>query len=218
MGKQWKQCQTLFFWAPKSLQMVTAAMKLKDTYSLEEKLCQPRQRVKQQRHDFANKGPSSRGYGFSSGHVWMWELDHKESWALKNWCFWTVMLEKTLESPLDCKEIQPVHPKGSQSWIFVGRTDAEAETPILWPLDVKNWFIWKAPDAGKDWRQEEKGMPEDEMVGWHHRLNGHEFEQTPGDNEGQGSLACCSYKESDMAGWLNWTAFLDSASNQLPDF
>ena len=114
--------------------------------------------------------------GFSSSHVWMWKLDCKESWAPKNWCFWTVVLEKTPESPLDCKEIQPVHPKGNQPWIFTGRTDAEAETPILWPPDVKNWLIWKDPDAGKDWGQDEKGMTEDEMVGWHHWLNGHEFE------------------------------------------
>ena len=113
---------------------------------------------------------------FSSSHVWMWELDYKESWALKNWSFWTVVLEKTLESPLDCKEIQPVHPKGNQSWIFIGRTDVEAKTPILWLPDVKSWLIWKDPDAGKNWRQEEKGTTEDEMVGWHHRLNGHEFE------------------------------------------
>ena len=120
-------------------------------------------------------GPSSQGYGFPSGHVWMWELDCKESWAPKNWCFWTVVLEKTLESPLDCKEIQPVHPKGDQSWIFIGRTDFEAETPILWPPDVKCWLIWKDLDAGKDWGQGEKGMTEDEMVGWHHRINGHGF-------------------------------------------
>ena len=108
---------------------------------------------------------SSQGYGFSSGHVWMWELDYKESWAQKNWCFWTVVLEKTLESPLDCKEIQPVHPRGDQSWMFIGRTDVEAKTPILWPPDVKSWLIWKDPDAGKDWGQEEKGMKEDEMDG-----------------------------------------------------
>ena len=126
--------------------------------------------LKKQRHYFVNKGPSSQGYGFSSSHVWVWELDYKESWALKNWCFWTVVLEKTLESPLDSKEIQPVHPKGNQSWIFIGRTDVEAETPILWPADTKNWLIWKDPDAGKDWGQEEKGMTEDEMVGWHHQL------------------------------------------------
>ena len=138
------------------------------------------------------KGPSSQSYGFSSSHVWMWELDYKESWAPKHWCLWTVVLEKTLESPLDCKEVQPVHPKGNQSWIFIGRTDAVAETPIIWPPDVKNWLIWKDPDAGKDWRSEEKGSTEDEIVGWHHRLNGHEFEQAPGDGEGQGSLACCS--------------------------
>ena len=117
----------------------------------------------------------SQSYGFSSSHLWMCELDYKESWASKNWCFWTVVLEKTLESPLDCKVIQPVHPKGNQSWILIGRTDAEAETPILWPPDVKNWLIWKDPNAGKDWRQE-KGTTEDEMVEWHHRLNGHEFE------------------------------------------
>ena len=118
---------------------------------------QPRQHIKKQRHYYANKGPSSQGYGFSSTHVWMWELDYKKSWELKNWRFWTVVLEKTLESPLDSKEIQPVHPKGKQSWIFIGRTDAEAETPILWPPDVKSWLIWKDPGVGKDWRQEEKG-------------------------------------------------------------
>ena len=113
------------------------------------------------------QSPSSQSYGFSSSHVWMWELDCKESGAPKNWCFWTVVLEKTLESPLDCKEIKPVNPKGNPSWIFIGRTDAKAETPILWPADVKNWLIWKFPDAGKDWRWEKKGLTEDEMVGWH---------------------------------------------------
>ena len=119
------------------------------------------------------KGLSSQNYGFSSSYVCTWELDYKESSLLKNWCFWTVVLEKTLESPLDCKKIQPVHPKGNQSWIFIGRTDAEVETPILWPPDAKNWLIWKDPDAGKDWRWEEKGTTEDEIVGWHHQLNGH---------------------------------------------
>ena len=118
---------------------------------------------------------SSQGYGFSSSHVWIWELDYKESWAPKNWCFWTVVLEKTPESPLDCKEIQLVHPKGGQSRVFIGRTDAEAETLILWPPDAKSWHTGKDPDAGKDWGQEEKGLTEDEMVGWHHRLNGREF-------------------------------------------
>ena len=123
-----------------------------------------------------NKDPSSQSYGFSSSHVWMWELDYKQNRAPKNWCFWTVVLEMTLESPLDSKEIQPVRPKGNQSWIFIGRTDAEAETPILWPPDEKNWLIWKDPDAGKDCRQVEKGTTEDEMIGWHHQLNRHEFE------------------------------------------
>jgi len=140
--------------------------------------------------------------------VVMCEMDHKESWVPKNWCFWTVVLEKTLESPLDSKEIQPVHPKGDQSWIFIERTDAEVETPILWPPEVKNWLLGKDPDAEKDWRQEEKGMTEDEMVGWHHRLNGHEFEQAPGAGDEQESLACCSpwsCKESDTTEWLNWT-------------
>ena len=132
--------------------------------------------IKKQRHYFANKDPSSQSYGFSSGHWWMWELNCEESWAPKNLCIWTVLLEMTLESPLDSKETQTVHPKGNQSWIFIGRTDAEAETPILWPPDIKNWFIGKDPDPGKDWRQEEKGMTEDEMVGWHHWLNGLEFE------------------------------------------
>ena len=140
-------------------------MKLKDAYSLKESYDQPRQR-KKQRHYFVNEGPSSQGYGFSCGHVWMWELDYKESWAPKNWCFWTVVLEKTLESPLDCKEILLVHPKGNQSWIFIGRIDVEAETPILWPPDAKNWLIWKDPYAGKGWEgEEEKGTTEDEMVG-----------------------------------------------------
>ena len=130
----------------------------------------------------------------------MRELNGKESWAPKNWCFWTLVLEKTLESPLDCKEIQPVHSKGDQPWIFIGKTDAEAVTPILWPPDVKKWLIGKDPDAGKDWRQEEKGMTEDKMVGWHHWLDGHEFEQAPGVGDGQGSLECCSpwgHKEQD---------------------
>jgi len=137
---------------------------------------QPRQHIKKQRHHFTNKGPSSQSYGFSSSHVWMSELDHKESWAPKNWCFWTVVLGKTLESPLDCTEIQPVNPKGNQSWIFIGRIDAEAETPILWLPDAKNWLTGKDPDGGKDWRWDEKGTIEDETVGWHHWCDGHEFE------------------------------------------
>ena len=164
--------------------------------------------IKKQRHYSASKGLSSQGCGFSSGHLWMWELDYKESWALKNWCFWTVVLEKTLESPLDCKEIQPVHPKGDQSWVFIGRTDVEAETPVLWPPHAKSWLSGKDPDAEKDWGQEEKGMTEDEMVGWHHWLNGHRFGWTPGVGDEQGGLACCcswGHKESDTAERLSWT-------------
>ena len=165
---------------------------------------QPRQHIKKQRHYFTNKDRFSQSYGFSSSHVWIWELDYKESWVSKNWCFWTVLMEKTLESPLDCKEIQPVHPKGNQSWIFIGSSDAEAEAPILWPPDAKNWLTEKDSDAGKDWRREEKGTTEDEMVGWHHWLDGHEFEQALG--VGDGSLVCHSlwaYKELDTAQWLN---------------
>ena len=156
------------------------------------------------------KCSSSQSYGFSSSHIWMWELDHRERWTQKNWCFWTVVLEKPLESPLDCKEIKSVNPKRNQSWIFIGSTDAEAS--ILWPTDAKNWLIGKDPDDGKDWRQEKKGMgmTEDEMVGWHHWLNGHEFKQTLGDGEGQESVVCCSpwgCKET----WLNKR--LDLSSN-----
>ena len=193
--------------APKSLQIVTAAMKLKDT-PCKKSYDQPRQHIKKQRHYFANKHPSCQSYGFSSSHVWMWESDHKESWAPKNWCFWTVVLEKTLESLLDCKEIQSVYPKGDQSWIVFERTDAEAETAIFWPLDAKSWLIWKDPDAGKNWGQEENGTTEDEMVGWHHWLNGHGFGWTLGVGDGQGGLGCCGswgHKESDTTEQLNWT-------------
>ena len=138
---------------------------------------------KKQRHYFVNKGLSC--HGFSSGHVWMWELDYKENWAPNKWCFWTMMLEKTLESPLDCKEIKQINPQRNQSWIFITRSVAEAEIPILWPPDVRNWLIWKDPDTGKDWSQEKKGMTEDEMVRWHHWLDGHEFEQAPGVSDGR---------------------------------
>ena len=147
---------------------------------------------------------------FSSSHVWMWELDYKESWELKNWCFWTVVLEKTLESPLDCKEIQSVHPK-DQSLVFIGRTDVEAETPILWPPDAKSWLIWKDHDAGKDWGQEEKGTTEDEMAGWHHWLDGREFGELVMDREAwraavHGVAKCWKW----LSNWteLNWT-YLD---------
>ena len=182
---------------------------------------QPRQHVKRQRCYFVKKGPYSQIYGFSSSHLWMWELDYKESWALKNWCFWAVVLEKTIESLLQgygckesllqgsgCKEIQPVHPKGDQSGVFIGRTDAEAETPILWPPLAKSWLIGKDPDVGRDWGQEEKGMTEDEMAVWHHWLNGHKFGWALGFGVGQGGLVCCSpwgCKESDTTERLNWT-------------
>ena len=149
-------------------------------------------------------------------HVWMWELDYKENWWTKNWCFWTVVLEKTLQSPLDCKEIHPVNPKGNQSWIFIERSDAEAASPIFLPPDA-NWLIEKDPDPGKDWRQEEKVMTENEMVGWHHRLDGHEFEQASGVGDGQGRLACCNpwgHKKSDTTEWLNWTG--GGLANQAP--
>ena len=162
-----------FIWgAPKSLQMVTAAMSLKDACSLEEPNLDSI--LKSRDITLPTTGLSSQSHGFSSSHVWMWELDYKESWAPKNWCFWTVVLEKTLESPLDWKEIQPVNPQGNQPWIFTGRT--EAETPILRPPDGKNLLIGKDPDARNDWKWEEKGTTEEEMVGWHHWRNGHEFE------------------------------------------
>ena len=167
---------------------------------------QTRQLIKKQRHYFANKGLSSQGYGFSSRHVWMWELDYKESWA-QNWCFWTVVVEKTLESPLDCNEIKPVHPKGDQSWMFIARTDLKLK------LQYFGHLMWRTdsledPDAGNDWGQEEKGTTEDEMVGWHHRLNGHGFGWTLGVGDGQGGLACCGSwgcKELDMTEQLKWT-------------
>ena len=177
-------------------------MKLKDICSLED---QPRQHIEKQRHHFANKRLYRHSYGFSSGHVWMWELDHKEGSALKNWCFQTVVLKKTLESPLDCK-IKPVNPKGNQPWILIGRTEAEAETLILWAPDVNRWLTGKDLDAGKDWRQKEKETAKDKMIRYHHQLNGHEFEQTPGDSEGQRSLIFCSpwgRKQLDTTEWLN---------------
>ena len=167
-------------------------MKLKDTYSLKGKLWPAWIAYSKQRHYFVNKSPSSQGYGFSTSHVCVWELNCEEGWAPKNWCFWTVVLEKTLVSPLDCKEIQPVHSEGDQFWDFFGRNDAKAETPVLWPPQEKSWLIGKDSDAGKDWRQEEKGTTEDEMGGWHHQLDGREFEWTPGVGNGQGGLACCN--------------------------
>ena len=209
MGKQWKQWQTLFSGAPSKITAdgdcsheIKMLAPWKKTYD------QPRQHIKKQRHYFVNNAPSSQGYGFSNSHVWMWELDCEESLALKIWCFWSMVLEKTLESPLDCKEIQPVHSKGNQPWVFFRRNDAEAETPVLWPPHAKNWLIGKDSNAGRDWGQEEKGMTEDEMAGWHHWLDRHESEWTLGVGDGQGGLACCNSwgcKESDTTEQLNWT-------------
>ena len=180
--------------------------------------------MQQQRHYFANKDPSSQGYAFPSRHVWMWELDCEEGWAPKNRCFWTVVLENTPESPLDCKEIQPVHSKGDQPWDFFGRSDAKAETPVLWPPKAKSWLTVKESDARRDWGQEEKGTTEDEMSGCHHWLNGHESEWTSGVGDIQGSLACCDLwgpKESDTTERLSWSALLwyfiyESPSEDFP--
>ena len=177
MEKQWKQWQTLFWGGFKITADGDCRHEIKRHLLLGRKAMTNVDRILKSRGiTLPIKGPSSQTYGFSGSHVWMWELNYKESWALKNWCFWTVMLEKTLESPLDCKGIQPVHPKGNQSWIFIRRTDVEAETPIFWPPDTKNRLIGKDTDAVKDWRQEEKGTTEVEMVGWHHWCNENEFE------------------------------------------
>ena len=189
MGKQWKQWQTLFWGALKSLQMVTEAMKLR-CLLLGRKAMTNLDSVLKSRHiTLPAKVYMVKAMIFP---VVMWELDSKKGWMLKNWCPWTVTLANTLESPLDSKKIKPVNPKGSQPWIFTGRTDVQAETPILWPPDAKSWFIGKDPDAPKDWRHEEKGTTEDKIVEWRHWLNGHEFEKTQGDSDGQGSLVCCS--------------------------
>ena len=199
MGKQWKQWETLFSWAPKSLQMVTAAMKSKDACSLEEKLWKPRQHTKKQRHYLLTKVCIAKAMVFP---VVMYRCESwtiKKAWLLENWCFWTVVLEKTLESPSDSK-IKPINPKGNQPWISIGTTDAEAEVSVLWPPDAKNWLIGKDPDTGNDWGQEEKGTTGDKMVGWHHWLNGYGFGWTSGVGDGQGGLEYCNpwgFKESD---------------------
>ena len=176
MGKQWKQCQTLFLGGSKITADGDCSHEIKRHLLLGRKdMTNLDSLLKSRNITLPTKVHLVKSIVFSISHVWMWELEHKESWVPKNWCFWIVVLEKTLESPLDCKEIQPVHPKGDQSWDFFGRTDVEDETPILWPTDAKNWLIGKDPDAGKDWRQEEKGVTEDEMVGWHHWRNRHGF-------------------------------------------
>jgi len=210
MGEQWKQWQTITL-GSKTTADAGFSHEIKRRLLLGRKAITNLESILKSRHYIVNKGLSSQSYGFSSSHVWMWELDYKEIWAPKNWWFWAVVLEKTLESPLDCKEIQPVHPIGNQSWIFIGRTVAEAAPPILCSPDMKNWLIGKDPDAGKDWGQEEKGTAKDEIVGWHHQINGHEFEQAPGVGDGQGSLACCSPRgciELDTTEPLNWTEFI----------
>ena len=201
-GKQWKQWETLFFGAPKSLQMLTAAMKLNGACSLEESYNQPRQHIKKQRHDFTNKGPSSQRYSFSSSHVWMWELDHKESWVPKNWCFWTVVLNKFLESPLDWKEIKSVNPKGnSPEYSLEGLM-------LKLKLQYFGHLMRRADSLEKTlcWERLKAGLEGDELVGWHHWLDGHEFEQALGVGVGQGSLVCCSSRgceESDTTERLN---------------
>ena len=204
MGKQWKEWQILFSWAAKSLRMVTAASKLKHSCSLAGKLWQTQTK---QRHYFANKGVYSQSYGFSRSHVWMWELDHNEGWAPKNSCFWTAVLDKTPESPLDSKEIQPVHPKGNQSWYSLEGPMLKLKFQYFGHLMRRvDSLERKDSDAGRDWGQEEKGTTEDEMAGWHHRLDGREFGWTPGVGDGQGGLACCNSwdrKESDTTERLN---------------
>ena len=196
----------------KSLQMVTSAMKFKRCLLLGRKVMTNLDSILRSRDIILpTKVHLVKAMVFPTGRVWMWELDCEESWAPKYWCFWTVVLEKSLESPLDCKEIQPVHSKGDQPWDFFGRNDSKAETPVLWPPHAKSWLIGKDSDARRDWGQEEKGTTENEMTGWHHRLDGPEFEWTPGVGDGQGGLACCNSwgrKESDTTEQLNWTEVL----------
>ena len=214
MGNRWGNSERLYFGGSQITADGDCSHEIKRHLLLGRKVMTNLDSILESRDiTLSSKGPSSQGYCFSSGHVRMWELDYKESWARKNWCFWTVVLEKTLESPLDCKESQTVHPKGNRSWIFIERTNVEAETPILWPPDVKSWLIWKDPDAGKDWRREEKGTTEDEMVGWYHWHDGHEFEQALEGGDGQGSLVCCSpwgCKDSDTTERLTWTSWLNT--------
>ena len=207
MGKQWKQWLTLFWGAPKSLQMVIAAMKLRHLLLGKKVMTNLDSILKSRDITLPTKVRLVKAMVFPVV-LYGCELGCEESWAPKNWCFWTVVLEKTLESPLDCKEIQPVHSKGDQSWVFIGRADAKAETPILWPPNVKRWLLGKDLDAGRDWGQEEKGTTEDEMAGWHHWLDGCEFEWFPGVGDGQGGLACCNSrgrKELDTTEGLIWT-------------
>ena len=212
MANRWRNNGNIerlhFLWLQNHCRWWLQPWNLRTLAPLKKSYDQTRQHIKKQSYYFANKGLSSQGYGFSSGHVWMWELDCEEGWLPKNWCFWTVVLEKTLESPLACKEIQPVHSEGDQPWDFFGRNDAKAEAPVLWPPHAKSWLMGKDSDAGRDWGQKEKGMTEDEMAGWHHWLDACESEWTPGVGDGQGGLACCDSwgrKESDTTERVNWT-------------
>ena len=218
MGKQWKQWQTLFSWAPKSLQMLTVALKLKKFAPWKKSYDKHSILKSKQRQYFADKDTFSQSYSFSCSHVWMWELDYKESWELKNWCFWTVVLEKILERPLDNKEIRPVHPKGNQSWIFIGRTGAKAETPVLWPPDAKRWLIGKDPDAGKDWRQEEKGPTEDEVVGWHNWLSGHNFGHALGVGDREAWLVAVHGVTKSWIRLRDWTELNWNKEKSLQNF
>ena len=205
MGKWWKQWLTLF-WGFKITADRDCGHEIRRRLHLGRKVLTNIDSILKSRDITLSTKVCLVKADFSNSHEWMWDLDYKESWDPKNWCFWTVVLEKTLESPLDCKEIQPVHPKGNQSWVFIGQTDVKAETPILWPPVVKSWFIRKYPKSGKDWGQE-KGTTEDDMVGWYHWLNGHGFGWTPRVGDGQGGLVCCcswGLKESDTTDWLNW--------------
>ena len=207
MGKQWKQCQTIFG-GFKITADGDCSHEIKRCLLLGRKVMTNLDSILKAETLLCQQSLSGQSYHFSSSHVWIWELDYKESWALKNWCFQTVVLEKTLENPLDYKEIQSVHTKGNQSWIFIGRTDAEAETPILWPPDGKTRPIGNNPESGQDWRQEGKGTTENEMFGWHHQCDGHEFEYALGVGDGQGSMVCCSpwgCEELDTTEQLNWT-------------
>ena len=219
MSKQWKQWQTIFL-GSKITPGGDCSHEIKRCLLPGRKAMTNLDSILKSR-DIADKGPSRQSYGFSSSRVWMWELDYKESWVLKNRCFWTAVLEKTLESPLDCKEIQPVHPKGNKSWIFIGKTNTEAETPILWPPDVKNWLTGKNPDAGKDWRQEEKGMTEDEMVGCHHWLDSvslSKLRELVMDREAWYAAVYGVAKSwTRLSDWteLNWTPFHDKITQQL---
>ena len=208
MGKQWKQWQTLYFGASKITTDGDCNLEIKRRLLLGRKTMTNLDSILKTRNYFVDKSLSSQSYGFSSGHVWMWELDYKETWALKNWCFWTWCWRRLLRVHWTARRYtQSILKEISPEYSLEGLM-AEAETPILWPPDAKNWLIGKDPDAGKDWGQEEKGTTEGEMAGWHHWLNGHEFEETPGVRDGQGGLVCCSpwgRKESDMTEQLNWT-------------